>query len=381
MKGSGLIALASSLAAVSAAATVSAPAHADAAAQSSAAAAGAAPSRQSGATLLKANPLASKSMDALNVRRLEDGMDIYNSNIQYGRCHRVKVQENNDDDGGQNYYGGSYRTKSVAFASFFVCGDNNKGTCGSCDYSTEYVMELGDYLQSTVQFMTNYCEACNNQCRRRLEDEAEDDGDDDGNGGGAVADCNSCASSCAKYSGGGDEADYLDCQASYVDESGDQLYSAPTCDPDTGDLKVDMFYDDECLIKHYVGNYYGFNYQTFSMVEESCVDCAYSDGLCGDMQQEAFQCVNGVNQNGNVAEDDDVSACKSFKQRFTERTYNKQKKASPIFAFVVFALGVSACFAFGSYTYYVRHRETKVPLATLDHGDGTSGGLPQGQMA
>ena len=92
MKGSGLIALASSLAAVSAAA-VSAPAHAGAAAQSSA----------SGATLLKANPLASKSMDSLNVRRLEDGMNIYNSNIKYGRCHRVKVQENNDDDAGQNY--------------------------------------------------------------------------------------------------------------------------------------------------------------------------------------------------------------------------------------------------------------------------------------
>ena len=367
MKGSGLIALASSLAAVSAAA-VSAPAHAGAAAQSSA----------SGATLLKANPLASKSMDSLNVRRLEDGMNFYNSNIQYGRCHRVNVQENNDDDAGQNYYGGSYRTKSVAFASFFVCGDNNKGTCGSCDYSTEYVMGLDDYLQSTVQFMTNYCEACDNQCRRRLEDEGDNDDD---NGGGAVADCNSCANVCANYPGGGDEADYLDCQASYVDNNGDQLYSAPTCDADTGDLIVDMFYDDECQIKHSVGNYYGFNYNTFSTIEQSCVDCANSDGLCSDMLQQAFQCVSGVNQNGNVAEDDDVSACKSFKQAFTERTYSKKKKASPIFAFVVFALGVSTCFAFGSYTYYVRHRDTKVPLATLDHGDGTSGGVPQGELA
>ena len=96
MKGSGLIALASSLAAVSAAA----PAHANVA-QSSAATP---PQGQRGATLLKANPLASKSMDGLTVRRLEDGSNIYNSNIQYGRCHRVKVQENNDDDGGQRPY-------------------------------------------------------------------------------------------------------------------------------------------------------------------------------------------------------------------------------------------------------------------------------------
>lgn len=376
MKGSGLIALASSLAAVSAAT----PAHADVA-QSSAAT----PSQgQRGATLLKANPLASKSMDGLTVRRLEDGSNIYNSNIQYGRCHRVKVQENNDDDGGQNYYGGSYRTKSVAFASFFVCGDNDKGQCGSCDYSTEYVMDLGEYLQTTVQFTTNYCEGCSNQCRRKLEDEAEgedDNNNNNNNGNGAAVDCNSCAKTCANYKGGGDEVNYLDCQASYVDNAGDQLYSAPTCDPDTGDLIIDMFYDDECLIKHYVGNYYGFNYNTFSMVEDTCIDCSSSNGLCGDMQQQAYQCVNGVNQNGNVAEDDDVSACKSFKQRFTERTYNKKKKASPIFAFIVFALGVSTCFAFGSYTYYVRHRDNKVPLATLDHGDGTSGGLPQGQLA
>jgi len=373
MKGSGLIALASSLAMVSAAA-VTAPAHADAAQSSPAA------PRQRGATLLKANPLASASMDGLNVRRLEDGMNTYNSYIEYGRCHRVKVQENNDDDGGQNYYGGSYRTKSVGFASFFVCGDNNKGQCGSCDYSTEYVMELGEYLQTTVQFTTNYCEACQNQCRRKLEDEDDNNNNNNNNNGGAV-DCDSCAKTCANYNGGGDEVNYLDCQASYVDDNGDQLYSAPTCDPDTGDLIIDMFYDDECQIKHYVGNYYGFNYKTFSMVEDTCIDCASSDGLCADLQQASYYCVNGVNQNGNVAEDDDVSACKSFKQRFTERTYNKKKKASPIFAFVVFALGLSVCFAFGSYTYYIRHRDNKVPLATLDHGDGTSGGLPQGQLA
>jgi len=330
-------------------------------------------------SVLKANPLASPEKPTASViRRLDDAADY--TNMEFGRCHRVKVREENDDDGGQNFYGGKFHSKTAAFASFFMCNDSTKGTCGSCDYSTEYVMDLSDYLQLTVEYMTNYCDACSAQCRRRLEDGEEDNNDNNNNGGGNMAaDCDSCAYTCAKYNGGGDEANYLGCQAAYQDDEGNQLYSAPTCDPDTGDIIIDMFYDDECQIKHYVGNYYGFSYDTFSMIESSCVDCAYSNGLCGNMYQYAYHCVNGNNQNGNVAENDDISACKSFKQAFAERIYHKRKKTSPVFAIIVFALTLSMCFAFGSYTYYIRHKDSKTPLASLDHGDGTS--LPQGQMA
>lgn len=334
-----------------------------------------------GPRLMKASPLADTNLmsndSGAAVRRLEDGSGSYGKNVEFGRCHRVKYHQNTDDDGGQNFYNGKYHALTVGYASYFLCGsnDSSKGYCGDCDYSVEYVMPLNDYVDANVNYLDNFCGTCTANCRRRAEDkdEEEDKNDeyDDGNYNGNYADCSTCESTCANYSGG-DEVNYLDCQAAYVDSDGNQLYSGPTCDSSTGDIVIDMFYDDACMIKHSVGNYYGFDYSTFSAIQKTCVDCSSSDGMCGDMYDESYFCSGGQNINNDVQEDDGFKVCKSFKTAAKVAHYSGKKKANPIIAFFLFAVMVTGTVFFGSYTYFVRHKNSKIPLASLDHGDGTS---------
>lgn len=361
------------------------------AAASAASTASAGNSQQQHRVLLASNPLANANLmptagapvgvgsgsgSGLDRRKLDYNYldDVSGYKLEFGRCHRVKVKENSDDDGGANMYNGRYHAQTMRFASFFLCGEASGGQCGGCDYTTEYVTDLDTYLEESVTYVQNYCGACAN-CgrRRRLEDEEgeeEENENEDGGGYAADVDCYTCQDQCELYSGGAnEEVNYLDCQEAYVDEDGNQLYSAPTCDSD-GDIVIDMFYDDECLIKHSVGNHYGFEYTAFQTVKSSCIDCNDANGVCGDLYGESFHCSDGSNLNGNVEEDEAVSVCKAYKEANFNRTYNVGKSSKGLWASVtIFVLALASCVAMGTYTYFVRHRSRPTPeLASLDHG-------------
>lgn len=287
--------------------------------------------------------------------------DFSGYNMQFGKCARVKVpQNNNDDNEGNSYFAnGRYHAQYLQYASFFLCQDDGTSTC-SCDYTTEYVTDLQTYLENNIEYLQGMCEACSAQCnRRRLEDEEEEDAAYE-----YQPDCSTCANTCSGINsndGNPDETDYLECQEAFEDEeSGLQFYSAPKCDSN-GNVVIGLFYDDECTVKTAVTYDIGFSYGTFKAIENSCISC--SDGLCENLYEDALHCVDGNTMNGN---DDDMPVCKTYKT-MAARTYSERKKKLKILPFVIVPLVLVGCIVSSSYTYYVRHqRKATTPLANLD---------------
>jgi hypothetical protein len=169
-----------------------------------------------------------------------DDVDYSSYNMKFARCIRTKILEDNDDEGNSYFYNGSYRSQSVSYASFYLCTSGT--SCGTCDKTTEYVTDLENFLESNADYVQEYCGTCQNQCRRRLED-AEDEQEDDQ--ADYTVDCDTCSTKCALLTSGNegtDESQYLGCQATFTDDSGNQIYSAPTCGSDQG-VTMGLFYD------------------------------------------------------------------------------------------------------------------------------------------
>jgi hypothetical protein len=176
-------------------------------------------------------------------RFLEQGSSSSAYNMKFGKCMRAKIIEDSDDDGNSYFYNGAYRSQSMAYASFYLCSASSKDSCGQCETTTEYVADLETFLEASVEYVQEYCGQCTNQCRRRLEEEeeAEEEAEEEN----YYVDCNTCASQCSLLTSGNegtDESQYIYCQAAFVDDSGNQIYSAPTCGS-SYNLVMGLFYD------------------------------------------------------------------------------------------------------------------------------------------
>jgi hypothetical protein len=299
--------------------------------------------------------------------------DVSGYNMIFSKCIRVKIQNNGDDDGEGNSYfaNGRYHAQYQNYASFYLCDGGS--SCGTCDYSTEYVTDLITYLEASTGYIQGMCNACSANCRRRLEEEEEEEGDEDNEGGGydySSIDCSTCSKTCKNLSsnnGGADETNYLECQEA-VENNGIQYYSAPQCGSEMN-IIIGLYYDDDCTVKTSMELDYGFSYNTFHLMEDSCFDC--SSGLCEDLYDESLHCVNGYNKNNN-ADDDDMPVCKVAKS-MADRTYSKRKKQLKFMPLVILVVMLTLFFLFGSYTYYVRHKN---PLAEPLSGQAAPTDLP-----
>eukprot|EP00521_Asterionellopsis_glacialis_P007775 CAMPEP_0195283388 /NCGR_PEP_ID=MMETSP0707-20130614/1955_1 /TAXON_ID=33640 /ORGANISM="Asterionellopsis glacialis, Strain CCMP134" /LENGTH=373 /DNA_ID=CAMNT_0040342547 /DNA_START=235 /DNA_END=1356 /DNA_ORIENTATION=- len=310
--------------------------------------------------------------------------DVSGYSVQFGKCVRAKVPQQYDDDqveGNTLFYDGKYHAQYGRFASFYLCppNDNNNkaNTCNACDYGTEYVMNLEDFLDSNVAYVQNYCDACVNQCRRRRdrrrldsdedgdEDEQQEEEEDEDEAVEIQVNCNTCKDQCSTLINSNaeiDETDYLECDEAYESDNGIQYYSAPQCGPN-GELVIGLFYDDECTIKSASEYDLGFEYPTFQTLENMCQDCL--SGQCDQLYPETYHCQNGYNLNADVENEDNIKVCKAYKQANKVSTYKKRRKHN--FVPLVF-LGVLLVGAFllGSYSYFIRHTR-KEPLANLDY--------------
>mmetsp|Transcript_7573 Transcript_7573/g.16502 ORF Transcript_7573/g.16502 Transcript_7573/m.16502 type:complete len:367 (+) Transcript_7573:68-1168(+) len=283
--------------------------------------------------------------------------DLTGYSLQYATCLRVKIPQENDDDavdGNVNFYAGAYRAQYAVYATFHVCGDGSgSDQCYDCDFGTEYAAPVEQFLETSLEHWENYCGACQNACRRRLEEDA----------GGNDIDCNACSSSCENYQAGDDdETNYVDCQAAFQDEDGLQLYYGPQCE--NGELAIGVFYDDECTIKAKYDSP-NFNYYKFSTVQDGCVDCSdnYGADTCDDLYADgSYHCVNGRDQLG---QDNEMSVCSAVKKALTNVDYSNVKKRSSgadKFLKVFFGLllvSLVGGFFFLTFTYYIRHRGDK----------------------
>ena len=282
-------------------------------------------------------------------RRLEDAgnddLDVSQYALQSGTCFRMKIAENNDDDGNSYFYNGAYRAQYSAYIAFQLC---RSGDC------RQYVSDLNTYLDETVAFVQTLCDSCQQSCRRALRS-LQDGG----------VDCSTCSSVCQRIqnANGGDETQYLDCQKSdQQSDDGMQYYTGPQCED--GSLRIGLFYDNECTIKA-SKSLSDFSYATFGAIQSSGLDCSLGDA-CSNLVGSASSC-------SSSAGDDDAKLCRAAAN--ASRVVNYHKKSiwnkMPVTFIVTCALLLTVSCLFLSYTYYLRHQHhaevnKKVPMSELD---------------
>ena len=307
-------------------------------------------------------------------RLLEEGQpndgDNYNGDlsaftISQGHCFRMKIENNNDDDGNAYFYNGAYRSQYKRYISYLMCMTGTN-TCH------EYVIDLNDYLEQTVPFVQTWCAACAASCRRQLHgSRGLEDAD------GMNVDCSTCSSDCKmlnsdKGNSGNDESEFIGCQAAANDENGMQYYTAPQCENDH--IVIGRFYDDECTIKTTTSADSGFSYNTFATIERMAIPCnADNSETCGELYENnvAF-CENGVAENADDQNANNI--CKAAAASGRVYTYYKKPlfKKTPIVVLTVALCALGCLIGFLSYTYYVRHRRSAIiPLASLDGAPST----------
>ena len=303
--------------------------------------------------------------------------DLSSYSLSYSSCIRVKIPEENDDDtveGYANFYNGKYHARYAMYVTFHVCDNTNynKNTqCGTCDYTAEYALEASDYLETTLEYWENYCNACQNVCGGRRLSSATSFTDrelEDNN-----VDCNTCSNECKTYNkdgdnGNNDESAYMDCQAAYQ-EDGMQLYYGPMCS-DSGEIVIGVFYDEDCSIKTKYDSP-SLNYYKFSTVQSNCLSCSNNgnNGDCSDLYGNSFHCVNGKDKTGK---NDEMSVCSTVKKALTSVDYSGVKKRSSGNGFIklffsLLAISFIGAFTFLSYAYFIRHRGEKAqPMLSSD---------------
>jgi hypothetical protein len=290
-------------------------------------------------------------------RLLEEEQDFSEFTIIQGNCFRMKIENNNDDDGNAYFYNGAYRSQYNRYISYQMCNNYGSGTC------REYVIGLNDYLEQTVPFVQNWCNTCAANCRR-LRQLQEDEQ--------MTVDCSACVNDCKllnnnKDSSGADESEYIGCTQAANDENGMNYYTAPQCESDR--IVIGRFYDDECTIKTTTISDGGFSYNTFATIERMSLSCkADNSATCNELFDNAVAvCENGVATNAD--DQDAVNVCKAAAAAGRVYQYYKKPffKKVPITLICFLLFGVTFLLGFLSYTYFVRHRRSAmIPMAALD---------------
>lgn len=301
----------------------------------------------------------------------EEYYENENGEMRFGKCVYIKIPENNNDDGAEGnsyFYNGRYYAQHQAMVSYSYCvaGGDGGNTCPAYCLAPEkyYVTDIQTFLEPRIEYLQNYCQACQNQCRRRrrLEDQqAEDD---------VEVDCNSCGTTCQYVNDGNnngvDESNYMDCQAAYVNEDGKQLYSAPGCNND-GRIVIALYHNDECTVKSSTEySEAGFGYSYFTSVQDLCVDCQQAEGVC-DIEDSTICDSDGNTLQGD---DDGMKICSKFYQATKEYTYGKRKKKLYWEGYVILGFLLMTCICTASYTYFIRHRKSPAAKAPLSSADG-----------
>mmetsp|Transcript_6332 Transcript_6332/g.14122 ORF Transcript_6332/g.14122 Transcript_6332/m.14122 type:complete len:352 (+) Transcript_6332:234-1289(+) len=100
--------------------------------------------------------------------------------MKFERCVRVKIPENNDDDGNSYFYNGAYRSQSLPYVAYRMCSDCSLKDCDD----SSFLAPLANVVDNQVAYTQGYCNSCSAQCRRRRveeDDEGEGEGDNNNN--------------------------------------------------------------------------------------------------------------------------------------------------------------------------------------------------------
>jgi hypothetical protein len=228
----------------------------------------------------------------------EDGeIDLTNYALKFEQCQFVKtysdeLAEEEDMD---------TVLQTQRFVIFRLCPNNYCSSCSS-NYG-EYVIDLQEYLESTVNYQQELqeemCEACE-EYYENMQQEYEEEGEEEDNGDERKkkrrlvdVDYDSCYEECQKIenmeeNGYVDAVNYLECEQIYdpEDDGRSALYAGPICSSNGSKIKIGVFTDEECNmidsskdVEDYLvdgdGNYMKLSHALLKTIysEDTCISC------------------------------------------------------------------------------------------------------------
>lgn len=217
--------------------------------------------------------------------------DLSGFSIRFERCQHVKMF---DDELAAENVGSVLALKH--FVVYRLCPADE---CSSCSgVHGEYVVDLDDYLQSTIANEKEAFEYLCQNCNERYYNDGSD----------------GCGKSCYQYdnleaNGYVDAANYIECQA--VDDGNDdggglQLYVGPRCSKDGSAILIGLFTDEDCLEPYYdrdVEDVLGMklSYLFLANVQSNdtslCNSCKENDGNNNENDAADYDDVNEMCEN------------------------------------------------------------------------------------
>ena len=272
-----------------------------------------------------------------NSRMLEQNWDEYMPDIsgyslRFEQCQFVKMY---DDEMAENEEAETV-LGTKRFVVFKLCP-----TGGDCSYNYgEYAVMMEDYLESMVQYaqeaQETMCETCEENCQNnnnggrfleeaQQQDEQQQEQDNQEQqqqqNWNANYDCE-CMDTCYKIenmeeNGYIDATEFLECQAIYEDNYGNQLFAGPYCSGGEK-IKIGVFTDEECMfldsskdVEDYLQDGDGYSMKLSHALlkttydRESAVSCLVVD-------EEAEQNQNNNNNNQQQEEPEVMEVCQQL---------------------------------------------------------------------
>eukprot|EP00529_Nitzschia_sp_RCC80_P024198 CAMPEP_0113483898 /NCGR_PEP_ID=MMETSP0014_2-20120614/23675_1 /TAXON_ID=2857 /ORGANISM="Nitzschia sp." /LENGTH=450 /DNA_ID=CAMNT_0000377467 /DNA_START=213 /DNA_END=1565 /DNA_ORIENTATION=+ /assembly_acc=CAM_ASM_000159 len=286
--------------------------------------------------LSKARPTANSQLKG--TRRLEQNnnnnnnqdqeeylVDVSGYSLKFEQCQFVKTYSDElaeDEDT-------STVLATKRFVIFRMCPT---GYCDTCTTNFgEYIVDLDDYLQATVEYhqqeqeeMCNACQECGNwQDGEDQQQDQNQDGQQNNQDGGrrleqqannVYVDCDSCYDECMKIenmeeNGYIDATNFLECQMIYdpEDDGKAALYAGPMCASGGSKIKIGVFEDENCYVPNldkdvddYLMDDNGYALKLShallkNVYSSDCISCAMVDENANDNNNNN----NNNNQNQN----------------------------------------------------------------------------------
>lgn len=265
-------------------------------------------------------------------------IDLTSYSLRFEKCQFVKAYSQDLADAGASTVLATQR-----FVLFRLCPSGNCNRCNS-KYG-EYMIDMGEYLQTTVEFrrqeQEEMCNTCQESCQyynqnqqyyaadnNAADNNADADADADANADGDAAerrlsvDCSTCTSDCVKIANMEanyylDATNFINCQkiSDNYNGYGAALYAGPICASQGTKVKIGVFTDDECMfldaskdVESYLadenGNAMKLSHALLKTTYDSsdCISCAESVAngngyyttqtkeVCGALYEAAAKC-------------------------------------------------------------------------------------------
>jgi hypothetical protein len=220
-------------------------------------------------------------------------VDISTYSVKYEKCQFVKAY---DDELAQDEDSDTVLA-TKRFVIFRLCPQNS---CSSCNYNYgEYLIDLENYLQATVEYQSNLQEEMCNACQEcgNNDDQQQNQNNANRKLQNYNVDCSSCYDECLKIenmeqNGYIDATQFMECQMIYdpEDDSKATLYAGPVCASSGSKIKIGVFSDEYCNnldtgkdVDDYLMDENGYQMKLSHALlktvyaEDSCVSCLAVD--------------------------------------------------------------------------------------------------------